>query len=65
MEGDDRETYSDDAPERDAGGDVMPEGMAANDQQDTRSAAEKISGALELAVQGQVDTPETYGQLGK
>jgi hypothetical protein len=65
MERDDRDTYADDAPERDEGGDMMPEGIAPSDQRNTESAADKIAGAMEYAVQGQVDTPETYGQLGK
>lgn len=57
--------YADKAPERDAGGDLMPEGMSSHDQQSTESAADKIAGAMEFVIQGQPDTPQEYGRMGK
>lgn len=65
MNRDEPYSFAGDAPERDEGGDLMPEGMDADAQRDTRSAAEKIAGALEFAVQAQADTPDKFGQMGK
>lgn len=51
--------------ERDPKKDLMPEGMDADEQQDTESATEKIAAALEFAVGGQADTPERPGEMGR